>query len=296
MVSAGIQISMPPKGLYHGFYFIIIISAIMIIDSCTATSGRSFHPSLPGYQEKNKELIVLDDYLLEISGIYYLPDGRMAGHNDEKGILFVFDFNHGEHETIEFSGKGDYEDVVQYKDFYYIMESDGDLHKVAVAPPYTAVKIKFLDLKKTEFESLYVDSAAERLVLLTKDHRNPFRGILAYGFDINSQQFLPEPVYQIPLTDILSKMHDNTAECKPSAAAVHPIEKKVYVIASVGKAMLICSLEGKVEQVYQLNPTQFPQPEGITFAPNGDMYISNEGLHGKATILKFPYSINKSAK
>ncbi len=287
---------MPTKKMYYALYFPIIISLFMIINGCNATSGRSFLPALPGYPEKNKELIVLDDYLLEISGIFYLPDGRMAGHNDEKGILFIFNLEKGEHETIQFSGKGDYEDVVQYGDYYYILESDGDLHKVAVAPPYTSVKIKFLDLKKTELESLYIDSAAGRLVLLTKDHRTAFRGILAYGFDLNSQQFIPEPVFRIPMMDIISKMQDNTAECKPSAAAVHPVEKKVYVIASVGKAMLICSLEGKVEQVYKLNPTQFPQPEGITFAPNGDMYISNEGLQGKATILKFPYVKNESGK
>ncbi len=296
MISAGIQISMPPKGIYDRLNFIVIISLIMIINSCNAKSGRSFLPALPGYQEKNKELIVLDDYLLEVSGICYLPDGRMAGHNDEKGILFIFNFENAEHETIKFSDKGDYEDLVQYGDHYYILESNGDLHKVAVAPPYTAEKIKFLDLKKTEFESLYVDSVAGRLVLLTKDHRNDFRGILAYGFDLTSQQFIPEPVYRIPIMDILSKMHDNTAECKPSGAAVHPVEKKLYVIASVGKAMLICSLEGKVEQVYQLHPTQFQQPEGITFAPNGDMYISNEGLQGKATILKFPYMKNGPRK
>jgi hypothetical protein len=296
LISTGIQISMPPMRLVQRLYFIVIISMMIMIDSCTATSGKSFLPAVPGYEEKRKELIVLDDYLLEISGIFYLPDGRVAGHNDEKGVLFIFNFQNGEHETIEFSGKGDYEDVVQYGDFYYIMESDGDLHKVSVASPYTAAKIKFLDVKKTEFESLYIDAAAGRLVLLTKDHRNAAREILAYAFELNSQQFIDQPVYRIPMSDVFSRMHDNTVECKPSGAAVHPIEKKVYVIASVGKAMLVCSLEGKVEHVYKLNPTQFPQPEGITFAPNGDMYISNEGLQGKATILKFPYVKSGSGK
>ena len=280
---------MPPMRLHFPTHSIVFLFAILMLYGCSANSGRSFLPAIPGYVEKSRQLFVLDDYLLEISGIFYLPDGRLAGHNDEKGVLFIFDFQNNEHETIKFSGKGDYEDVVQYGDSFYILESDGDLHKVAVQAPYSASRINFPDIKKIEFESLYIDSAAGRLVLLTKDHRNSAREILAYAFDLGSQQFVEQPVYRIAMATVFSRMQDNTVECKPSGAAVHPIEKKVYVVASVGKAMLKCSLDGKVEQVYKLNPTQFPQPEGITFAPNGDMYISNEGLQGKATILKFPY-------
>jgi hypothetical protein len=296
LISAGIQISMPPTSMHLRLYFIVIIFVVMIMNGCTASSGRSFLPSIPGYAEKDKEQFILEDYLLEISGICYLPDGRVAAHNDEKGVLFIVNFGNGEHETIQFSGKGDYEDVTQYRDAYYILESNGDLHKVGAAPPYTADKFKFEDVKKIEFEALYVDSVADRLVMLTKNHRSAFRGILAYGFDLKTQQFIPEPLYRIPMADILSKMQDNAAECKASGAAVHPVENKVYVIASLGKAMLVCSLQGKVEQVFKLNPAHFPQPEGITFAPNGDMYISNEGLQGKATILMFPFVRNGSGK
>jgi len=41
--------------------------------------------------------------------------------------------------------------------------------------------------------------------------------------------------------------------------------------------------------VYRLDPQLYNQPEGMTFAPNGDLYISNEGGEGIATILKFVY-------
>lgn len=287
---------MPPMSLLYRLYCIVIITSIMLLQGCTAKSGRSFLPSIPGYAEKSKELFVLDDYLLEISGIFYLPDGRIAAHNDEKGSVFLFNLQNGEHETIKFSGKADYEDIVRYGEYYYILESNGDLHKVEVSAPYTATMFKFLDIKRIELESLYIDSIANRLVTLTKNHRNAEKEILAYAFDLKSRQFIEQPVYRIPMADIFSRMQDNTVEFKPSAAALHPIENKIYVIASIGKAMLVCSMEGKVEHVYKLNPTQFPQPEGITFAPNGDMYISNEGLQGKATILKFPYVKNESGK
>ena len=42
---------------------------------------------------------------------------------------------------------------------------------------------------------------------------------------------------------------------------------------------------------YVLSPKLFPQPEGITFKNNGDMYISNEGVSTKSTLLKFLYKL-----
>ena len=266
---------------------------INLFIGCTATSGRSFLPGISEYNEKNKELIVLDERLLEISGIFYLPDGRFAGINDEEGKIFTINIKDGTFETIEYEGKGDYEDIVSIGDYYYVMESDGKIHKVGKSPPFQATSIKFMKGLKIEFESLYFDSAAKKLVLVSKDHRNSGREIITYAFDLATETFSEQPYYRIPMEAVYERLGDNTIESKPSAAAVHPIEKKVFIIASVGKALIKCSLQGKVEQVYRINPSQFPQPEGITFAPNGDMYISNEGLQGKATILKFPYGINE---
>ena len=60
-------------------------------------------------------------------------------------------------------------------------------------------------------------------------------------------------------------------------------------MTSVGKLLVIADPKGKVEEVFKLDPVMFNQPEGLTFAPNGDLYISNEGGEGIATILKFNY-------
>ncbi len=111
----------------------------------------------------------------------------------------------------------------------------------------------------------------------------------AYQFDLSKNIFNTEPVYAIQISAIRDFLKDDKVEFKPSAAAINPVNGKLYVVASVGKLLVVADRHGKLEQVYKLDPTLFNQPEGMAFAPNGDLYISNEGGEGVATILKFIY-------
>jgi hypothetical protein len=113
------------------------------------------------------------------------------------------------------------------------------------------------------------------------------------SFDLARKDYDNKPLFEISLKEVFTILTNYNMECKPSGAAINPVNQKLYIVASVGKALLQCGQDGKLEKIYKINPTHFPQPEGITFATNGDMYISNEGAAGKATILKFPYSGQK---
>jgi len=87
-----------------------------------------------------------------------------------------------------------------------------------------------------------------------------------------------------------SSSKNDDAEFRPSAAAIHPIEKHLYILASAGSLLVITDLKGKVLEAFNLNPDLYPQPEGIAFSPDGTMYISNEGKYGKPNLLVFPYN------
>ena len=268
---------------------------ILLVSSLTGCSrqGKSFVPSIPGYNAANKQLIVLDKELLEISGMYYLPDTRIAAINDEDGKIFLIISTNGDYTVTKFGRKRDYEDVVAVGNYYYVLESNGNIHRVPVAMANTEEEFEFPREKKIEFESLYYDPSLQKLVLVSKEQRETKKGVITYTFSMDSLQFSDNILYEIRRKDIHAHLKDNNAEFKPSAAAIHPVLNKLFIVASVGKAMLQCSLDGKIEAAWQLNPDQFPQPEGIAFAPNGDMFISNEGVDGKGTILKFPYTRGK---
>jgi hypothetical protein len=276
-------------------YYVTALLYILLITSLTGCTqhGKSFVPSIPGYDATLKKTIVLDKDLLEISGMYYLPDGRIASMNDEDGKIFLINNTTGDFTVTKFGRKRDYEDIVATNDYYYVLESNGNIHRVPIATPDTEEEFEFPRDKKIEFESLCYYKHLGKLVLISKEQRETKKGLLAYTFDPVTLQFSDSVLFEIYRRDIHAILKDNNAQFKPSAAAIHPILNKLFIVASVGKAMIQCSLDGKVEKAWRLNPDQFPQPEGITFAPNGDMFISNEGVDGKGTILKFPYNPGK---
>lgn len=267
---------------------IYLLSAFLLV-ACDGRSGKSFLPDVPGYNSDAKQIYVLHKQLLEISGIAYVNDRTLAAVNDEDGKVFTVDFTDHKPASVNFGEEKDYEDILFADSLYYVLESNGNLHIVPVAHPSDDRKIQFHKKRKIEFESLYKDERTGKLVLLSKEQRLIDEALVAYSFDPVTEQFSSEPYYVIPLRDVKRLMKDYSADCKPSAAAVHPKLNKLFVIASVGKVLLICTLDGIVEKAYSLNPDLFAQPEGICFAPSGDMFISNEGLQGKATVIRFPY-------
>jgi hypothetical protein len=240
------------------------------------------------------EKMELDDKLHEISGMAFLPGTEtMLAENDEKGTIYTVDFKNKtiEPNKMKFGGKGDYEDIVHTDSIEYLLVSTGSVVEVKMGKDSVDTKEFTLGIGGTnEFESMYLDSSKKALILLCKqcDHEKDKKRA-AYRYDLKTKTFSDSVVYEIDIASIQKLLNDDKAEFKPSAAAINPVTHKLFIIASVGKVLVIASPDGTVEQVFRLDPQLFNQPEGMTFAPNGDLYISNEGGTGIATILKFDY-------
>jgi uncharacterized protein YjiK len=239
------------------------------------------------------EKMELGKQLHEISGMAYIPKRNVIlTENDEKGDIFMVDFNNKNDNVgkVKFGGKGDYEDIVHTDTAEYMLVSTGSIVKVSTKDSLFNTEEYTLGAGKHEFESMYLDADKKTLVLLCKEcggEKDKVR--TAYRFDPATSMFAAEPAYSIDIREIQKMLNDDKAEFKPSAAGINPVTGKLFIVASVGKLLVVADTKGKVEEVYKLDPVMFNQPEGMTFAPNGDLYISNEGGEGIATILKFSY-------
>jgi len=137
---------------------------------------------------------------------------------------------------------------------------------------------------------MYYDPTRNALVLICKncalDNKS---SVSAFAYYFDSTGFDNKPVFTIDAKEVERLSPHKTSKFQPSAAAIHPVLQKLFILSSASNQLAIVDLDGKVEAVFELGKKLFPQPEGLTFKSNGDMYISNEGVISKATILRFVY-------
>lgn len=273
------------------------IAVFLLFLSCnTFDQDDKQYTSPKGYNLEAPEKFRVRQSMQEISGIVLAPDEHhILAINDEEGKVHSIDVNTNKpYPTSKFDKSGDYEDIATNGADWFVLKSNGTLYHIngMFTDTVDATTYKLGLHGKRDFESLYFDSGRNGLIAVCKtceeDKQQGFT--TAYRFDLSAMAYDSTPVYRINVADIARLTGGDVGYFKPSAAAIHPIEKRLYIVASVNRLLVITDLNGKVQEVHNLRRKRFVQPEGISFAPNGDMYISNEASdESQANILKFKY-------
>ena len=252
-------------------------------------------------------VVELPKELKEISGITLFDEKHLAGVQDEKGRVYKINLETGKIIDDErFDKDGDFEDIERVGEIFYVLRSDGDLFETGKWPLKSKDTRQYKTaLKgKCDAEGLTHDAANNRLLIACKE--DPGAGLehvrAIYAFDLNSKTLGKRPIYTISI-EAMSAFSSEPAinrairkfvspiadinQFKPAAIALHPETGHLFVISSVQKILIALSPDNKINAAWELSDKLFPQPEGLFFQPNGDLYISNEGRSGKATLLRF---------
>lgn len=234
----------------------------------------------------------LPENLNEISGIAWLTDGTIACVQDEDGIIFIYDLKKSKIiEEIEFAGSGDYEGITVHNDDAYVLRSDGTIYEVL----NFRSRNKTVQTFETEFsaknnmESLALNAKTQSLIIAPKDRdmTDDFKGL--YQIPIASKKMNATPSAKINMNDEAFKNYKKKKVYKtfsPSDVAIHPKTGEYYVLEGKNPKLVILDTGGTIKTVHELEENTFAQPEGITFSPNGTLYISNESGDDPANILK----------
>jgi uncharacterized protein YjiK len=282
--------------LFMYFLKIGFISIICLVFITACHQKREVLKSPPHYDFSVPIVTKLDIKLREISGIVWdSKKNWFFAINDESGKLFRLNKEQQDIDTFYvFGDKGDYEDIALAKEILYILRSDGMITRFnqdSTGKVSPSTELGKLQIKgSVDFETLYYDPAREALIMLCKNCAEGGKEkVNAYAYYIDSIGFDTKPVYQIDVDSVKNKAPRKTSKLQPSAAAINPKQQKLYILSSASNQLAVADLNGNIEAVFVLSKRLFPQPEGICFKSNGDMFISNEGGNGRATLLKFPY-------
>lgn len=243
------------------------------------------------YDLENPSEFVLDDELQEISGISPTQDGKsLAAINDETGKLYFIDLQ-GEIIRYKWFHKGgDYEDVAVVGNSVYVMKSNGNLYFIK---NYDADSLQSKSMRANlkegiEIESLTYDEAAGKLLLLVKAGDSESGKAPVYAYSLPDSTYNPDPIFLVdPKT--AAGVTVKGKSLRASAMAKHPITGHFYIVTSINKMLLVCDSVGNGLASFTLPKKRYPQPEGICFLPNGDLFISTEGKGKSAKLYRFKY-------
>lgn len=282
--------------LNRNLILIIQASLLLFITAGCKSLGPKITLASGEYDLNNPSKLVLGDALAEISGIcFYDRDSSVFAISDETGMLYKIYMKKGFLiKEWPFDKKRDYEDVVLHDSAFYVLESNGNIEKLTFAPTGDTVFNRRTvfpgnNTKKNEFESLYYDEEYKGFVMICKDcEDDDYKSTTAWLYNPETDTYTPS-IFNIALGPIAEKVGIEKIKFRPSAAAVNPITKDIWIISSTNGLIVVIDHKGMMKDVYTLNTGIFNKPEGITFTPWGDLLVSNEAgdKYGSATLLIF---------
>ncbi|AKD05790.1 hypothetical protein PKOR_17435 [Pontibacter korlensis] len=239
----------------------------------------------------------LPSRLKEVSGIAFLPDGRMACVQDEQGTIFIFNLDSKKIEgQVRFGSPGDYEGIAVDGKKAYILRSDGTVFEVADLTTNEPQVKKYASVLagSQNTEGLALDKENNRLLIACKGYDKRLgqnKGI--YAIDLASGKMNPKPVVTIPMDqEVLKKSAGKKKKgydlLQPSSLEVHPQTGDYYLLDAVNQKIMVVEKNGKISRAATLDKDLLRQPEGLAITQNGELYIASEGnKNSSGVILKY---------
>ena len=241
----------------------------------------------------------MPELLNEISGIAIKDTNTIMCIQDEVGAVFEYSLSG---ETIKniyrFTDLGDFEDVAVNGNTIYVLRSDGSVFDFDCSNLKKPVGQNLVPTSALNIEGLFYDAPTNYFYLACKEKTvntdDSKRTIFRYT---KKTIHTPEKYLDIDLNNVNEVFSKNfpavaatSVSFNPSAIAVNPITKDVYVLSSVNRLLLIYKNK-KLKNIYPLPTEIYLKPEGISFFKNGDLLISSEGdkrglIKGSINLLK----------
>lgn len=251
---------------------------------------------------------VLDAKLEEISGLAYNElDNTFLANDDESGNFYVLSSTDlSIIEEIKFSKKGDFESIEKVGDDIIIGKNTGTFYFYNLITKTAAQYKTELKAKNDVEGSCYFESEHALLIackgqsLQTQKGEKKKKSI--YSFDLKNKTLDPQPFLTINDEMLIShiekhyvsesisklrKLKNRAKEHAPSGIAIHPRSGEYYIVSARGSTLVVLDNNKVFKEINFLNSRIIPQPEGICFDKNGNLFIATEGQGFSGKVFKF---------
>ena len=254
----------------------------------TAQAPASF---LAGYDfDEPTRRFSLPGRLDEISGLAFTPDGRLFGHDDERGRVHEIDPRTGEvgkrFDLGSDLARDDFEGIAVVGERFFLVSSAGRLYEFREGSDEENMRYRMTDSglgRGCEIEGLDHDPADDALVFACKTADDDGDRIVIRRISMDPEVgWLPEIHVRRSELDAVGVDED----FRPSALLVLP--GGTYLMASaVEESLLEVDREGRVLGGVDLSSRIHPQPEGLALGEDGTLYIADEQNEEDATLTAY---------
>ncbi len=278
------------------FGILILVGGLLTIGAC---KGKASELGGEVVRYEILEKWDLPKYLNEVSGIAWIGENRIACIQDEDGIIFIYNLKtSGIENKIEFGNEGDYEGIAVVGKDAYVLRSDGIIIEVSnymEKDPEVQKHVTNLNrLSGINIEGLCADPSNDRLLMATKERKGSSNQKEIYAVNIKQKTLESEPLFIVDLSDPIFEKVKEKEKFSPGEINVHPETGEYFILDGTRPKILITEKDGILKELFILNSQEFGNPEGLTFSPNGNLYISNEAENAPANILRV--SINRNTQ
>ncbi|MBK9335043.1 MAG: SdiA-regulated domain-containing protein [Lewinellaceae bacterium] len=237
--------------------------------------------------------------LQEISGLGPADEPNVfCAISDERGEVLFIDGNGGGAilRRVLFREKGDFEGVEMVDNCLYAVKSNGEIYEIARwkrdTPKVSSIKT-FLT-KTDDVEGLGHDKKRQALLLACKGDPDSAYIRNIYAFDLRTKQLGETPVFTVNPHEVNALIpyddDDKQHFFSPSGVAIHPVTGDVYIISTALKRIVVLDYNtGKIRYAIRLDKKILPQPEGISFDSEGNLFLASEGKKGEGLLLRFDF-------
>jgi len=215
----------------------------------------------------------------EISGLAFTPDGRLFGHDDERGRVHEIDTADGSvgkrFSLGENAVRDDFEGIAIVGERFFLVSSRGRIYEFREAGDRESTEFIVSDTHLgavCEIEGLDYDPIDDVLLLACKRAKPDDGNIVVHRIPMD-----PSRGELAPLRIDRSRLraHDLDEDFDPSAIAVGPTGTMI-LLAGRQAALIEVDRSGRIVFGVRLSKARHPQAEGLAFGPDGTLFIADE--------------------